>query len=140
MRVLGIAVFWVVALFYGYGALVHLLNILGMGGFNWTDAPTRWQVLDVTYLILDAIVFVGFFFRAKVSLIAFYVAALSQIVLYTVLRSWVVDVPDEFQITPEQNQYLTTLVIFHVVTVILVTVAVRLVRPADSVGRSRYAA
>ena len=140
MRVLGIAVFWVVALFYGYGALVHVMNILGMGGFNWTDAPTRWQVLDVTYLILDAIVFVGFFFRAKVSLIAFYVAALSQIVLYTVLRSWVVDVPDEFQITPEQNQYLTTLVIFHVVTVILVTVAVRLVRPADSVGRSRYAA
>lgn len=140
MRRLGIAVFWIVALFYGYGALVHVLNILGMGGFDWADAPTRWQVLDITYLILDVIVFVGFFVRAKVSIIAFYVAALSPIVLYTVLRPWIVDVPDAFQITAEQNQYLTILVIVHIVTLVLVTGAIRLVRLTDSDGGSRYAA
>ena len=140
MRILGIAVFWIVALCYGYGALVHILNILGMGGFDWMDAPTKWQVLDVAYLILDAIVFVGFFVRAKVSIVAFYVAALSQIFLYTVLRPWVVDVPDAFQVTPEQNQYLTTLVIFHVFTLVLVTGAIRLIRLSDSDGRLPYAA
>ena len=135
MRRLGIAVFWIVALFYGYGALVHVSNILGMGGFDWIDAPTKWQVLDVAYLILDAIVFIGFFVRANVSIVAFYVAALSQIVLYTVLRPWIIDVPDAFRITPEQNQYLTLLVIFHVVTLVLVTGAIRLLRLTESDGR-----
>ena len=139
MRTPGLAVFWIVALFYGYGALVHVLNILGMSGFDWMDAPTKWQVLDIVYLILDATVFAGFFVRAKISIVAFYVAALSQILLYTVLRPWIVDVPGAFQITPEQNRYLTILVIFHVVTLALVTGALCLVRRTERDRRSPHA-
>ena len=119
---------------------MHGVNVLGLGGFEWADAPTKWQVLDIAYRILDVIVLLGFFERAKVFIVAFYIAALSQIVLYTALRPWVVDVPEAFQFTPQQNQYLTTVGVFHGVTIVLVTGAVRFVRLADSGARSPYAA
>ena len=117
------AVMWIVALFYGYGAVVHVLNILSLTGFDWLSAPLKWQVLDVVYLVLDIIVVIGFFIRWKLSYFAFYVAASSQIVLYTAFREWIVDVPEKFAVSPDQVSYLTTLVIFHFVTLILVTIA-----------------
>ena len=54
-------ILWIVALFYAYGALVHILNILGLTGFEWLKAPLKWQVLDVVYLVLDVVVAIGFF-------------------------------------------------------------------------------
>lgn len=53
------AVFWIVAAFYAYGALVHILNIASLTGFAWSKAPLNWQVLDVVYLVLDVVVVVG---------------------------------------------------------------------------------
>ena len=53
----------------------------------------------------------------------FYAAALSQILLYTVFREWIIDVPAEFAVSAEQRSYLTTLVIFHCVTLVLVSAA-----------------
>ena len=54
---------------------------------------------------------------------AFYPAAISQIVLYTLFRDWITDVPPEFAVTEQQRGYLTTLVIFHGATLALVTLA-----------------
>ena len=59
MKLAATIVIWVVAAFYGYGALVHALNMLSLPGFDWRSAPLTWQALDVTYLLLDILVVVG---------------------------------------------------------------------------------
>ena len=100
-----------------------MFNVLSLSGFDWRAAPTKWQVLDVFYLILDAIVVIGLVLSWKLGFVAFYVAAVSQIILYTVFRNWIVDVPAEFVVSEEQRGYLTGLVIFHCVTVVLVSLA-----------------
>jgi hypothetical protein len=117
------AIIWIIALFYLYGAAVHVLNIMGLSGFDWGEAPFKWQVLDIVYLVIDLLVVVGLFLSWKVGFVAFYVAAISQVILYTVFRDWIVDVPAEFSVTEEQRGYLTTLVIFHCVTIILISLA-----------------
>ena len=114
-------VIWVVAAFYLYGATVHVLNMLSLSGFDWRKAPTKWQVLDVLYLILDLVVVVGLILNWKVGFIAFYTAAISQIVLYTILRAWIIDVPEEFAVSDEQRGYLRGLVIFHCVTIVMIS-------------------
>lgn len=114
-------IFWVVAAFYSYGALVHVLNMLSLTGFNWIEAPLKWQVLDIAYLILDVVVVVGLIRGAQIGFTAFFVAALSQIFLYTVFRDWVLDVPTEFKPTAEAAAYLNLLVIFHIITCLAMT-------------------
>ena len=116
-------ILWIVAAFYLYGALVHVANIMGLTGFNWLDAPLKWQVLDVVYLVLDVIVVAGFVRQWQVGYVAFYVAAISQILLYTMLRDWIIDVPEAFARPPEEIAYLDTLVVFHLVTLVMVSVA-----------------
>ena len=117
---------WIVALFYAYGAVVHVLNMLSLSGFDWPSAPLKWQALDIVYLVLDVIVVAGLLLSWKAGYAAFYVAAISQIILYTVFRNWITDVPPEFAVTAEQRSYLTGLVIFHCVTVVLVTAAIKI--------------
>ena len=119
------AIMWIVALFYAYGALVHVMNMLSLTGFDWLNAPRKWQVLDIIYLVFDLIVAIGFLARWKVSYAVFYLAASSQIVLYTAFRDWITNVPEEFALSPEQASYLNILVMFHCVTLILVTIALR---------------
>lgn len=131
----GKATLWVIALFYGYGAAVHVLNILELSGFDWSTAPLKWQALDLIYLALDLVVFVGFFFRARIAFVAFYIAAVSQILLYTILRSWILDVPPEFAVTGAQRDYLSLLVAFHGVTLVLVTTTLRRARSMN--GRTK---
>lgn len=125
------AILWIVAAFYAYGAAVHLMNILGMSGFDWVRAPQKWQILDVVYLILDVVVAVGLVFGWRAGYVAFFVAALSQILLYKAFRAWIIDVPDEFARTPEQIQQLDGLVVFHLVTAVLVILAIWLLRSAS---------
>ena len=115
------AILIVVALFYVYGASVHVMNMLSLTGFAWPDAPLKWQALDVIYLVLDLLVVVGLLREWRPGVAAFYIAALSQILLYTLGRQWVLDVPEPFTVTPEQAAYVTSLVWFHVVTLLLVT-------------------
>ena len=124
-RLVASIILWIVALFYSYGALVHVMNMLSMTGFDWSSAPLKWQVLDIVYLVIDVVVVAGFLLHWKAGAIAFYLAALSQIVLYTVLRSWIIDVPAEFAVSDVQRSYLTGLVVFHCLTLILVTFALR---------------
>ena len=126
MKFVAKGIVWMAGLFYAYGALVHGLNMLSLTGFDWMQAPWKWQVLDIIYLGLDVVVAVGFFRQWKVASIAFYLAAISQIVLYTVFRAWIIDVPEEFAVSPEQVSYLTVLVVFHIVTLVLVTIALRM--------------
>ena len=123
MKLAASIVMWLVAAFYAYGALVHVLNMLGLSGFDWRSAPLKWQVLDVSYLLIDLLVVVGLLLRWRFGFVALYVAALSQILLYTVLREWIIDVPPEFAVSEEQRRYLTSLMIFHCLTLGLVSAA-----------------
>ena len=117
---------WIVALFYAYGAVVHVLNMLSLSGFDWQSAPVKWQALDIMYLVLDVIVVAGLLLSWKAGYAAFYLAAVSPIILYTAFRGWITDVPPEFAVTDEQRSYLTGLVVFHCVTIVLVTVALKI--------------
>ena len=117
---------YLLATAYLYGASVHVANMMGVTGFSWREAPLKWQGLDVTYLVLDLAVVVGLFLLPKFGLGAFAVAAVSQIVLYTVFRSWILDVPPEFLPSPEQAGYLNQLVAFHATTLILVAASITL--------------
>ena len=117
---------WIVALFYTYGAVVHVLNMLSLSGFDWQSAPLKWQALDIVYLILDVVVVAGLLLSWKAGYAAFYLAAISQIILYTAFRGWITDVPPEFAVTDEQRSYLTGLVIFHCVTIGLITAALKI--------------
>ena len=116
-------IIWAVALFYLYGAAVHVLNILGLSGFDWRAAPLKWQALDIAYLVIDLVVVTGLILGWKIGFIAFYLAAISQVILYTIFRDWIIDVPPEFSLSEEQRGHLTSLVVFHCVTMVLVTLA-----------------
>lgn len=119
-------ILWVIAAFYAYGAYEHIASIAGNHGYTWSEAPLKWQVLDIVYLALDIVVIVGFLLRWLIGVFAFFAVAISQIVLYTVLRSWIIDVPVKFTPAPEHLGYLDMLVIFHIVAIVLVVVALRM--------------
>ena len=123
MKVAATVIIWIIALFYLYGTAVHVFNILGLSGFNWREAPLKWQVLDIVYLVIDLIVVIGLILSWRIGYIAFYLAATSQIILYTVFREWIVDVPPEYSVNDEQRGYLTSLVVFHCATIVLLTLA-----------------
>ena len=122
------AMLWVVSAFYAYGALVHVVNITGFSDFSWIDAPLKWQVLDLVYLVVDVVVAIGLPLGWVTGYVAFFSAVVSQTVLYTILRDWVLDVPAEFARSPEQVEYLDGLVVFHLVTLAAVVLALWLRR------------
>ena len=64
-------IFWIIAAFYAYGALVHTVNMLGLSGFDWQNAPSKCQMFDVVYLVLDVIVAIGFVLAWRLGLVAF---------------------------------------------------------------------
>ena len=41
---------YAIAACYAYGAAVHVTNMVGLSGFDWLEAPLKWQVLDVACL------------------------------------------------------------------------------------------
>ena len=117
---------YLLAAAYLYGASVHVANMMGMTGFTWSQAPLKWQGLDVAYLIIDLAVVARLLLLPKFGLAAFTVAASSQIILYTLFRTWILDVPVEFLPSLEQAGYPNQLVVFHVVTLILVAGSITL--------------
>lgn len=121
-------IFCIIAAFYAYGALVHVLNMLSLTGFAWMQAPVKWRVLDIVYFIIDVTVVTGLLMGRVFGLVAFFLAAFSQIILYTLFRDWILDVPEAFAPSADQVSYLDTLVAFHVVTIILMTMALWLER------------
>lgn len=123
MKLAATIIIWIIAIFYLYGAAVHVFNILGLSGFDWRGAPLKWQVLDVVYLIIDLVVVAGLLLGWKIGYIAFFVAAISQIILYTAFREWIIDVPPEFSVSEEQRDYLTYLVVFHCATIALLSLS-----------------
>lgn len=128
MKFTATVVLWIVAAFYAYGALVHVANMASLTGFDWLTAPLKWQMLDVAYLVLDVIVAAGLGRQWRTSVFGFFGAAVSQIALYTIGRSWILDVPERFRPGQEAVAYLNHLVAFHVVTFVTVSVSLAVLR------------
>ena len=123
IRVAPSVILWGVAAFYAYGALVHVANMASLSGFDWATAPLKWRVLDVIYLALDVFVAAGLGQRWRVSIVGFYLAASSQIALYTFGRAWILDTSSGPSLGTDATDYLDGLLLFHVVSLALVTLA-----------------
>ncbi|MDF1765504.1 MAG: hypothetical protein P1V29_03865 [Gammaproteobacteria bacterium] len=126
------ALLLLIAIFYAYGGIVHLANMLGMAGYDWMTGPFKWRVLDVVYLMLDATVAIGLVARWKVAYLAFFTAATSQIILYTIGANWIMTVPIEFLPDTGHEMALGSLVTFHVVTLVLMALSMWLHRASNS--------
>ena len=122
-------IFPIIAIFYGYGGLVHLANLAGLSGYAWLDAPMKWQVLDLVYLGLDFVVCVGLFRGWRSAVPTFFIASVSQIALYTLGARWVMDVPAEF-LPSGHEMSLGSLVGFHLITFVLMCVALWARKPS----------
>lgn len=99
-------------LFYGYGAIVHLFNLSGWGSLSHEAIPGYWLVADSVYLILNVTMVFGIWLRKRWGVVAFLVAACSQIILYT----WF---PGAFSMNEQQEDALFGILVFHLATVLL---------------------
>ncbi|MEO0983813.1 MAG: hypothetical protein AAFX03_14305 [Pseudomonadota bacterium] len=128
----GRSILFFLAFFYVYGAGVHAANMLSLTGFDWGAAPLKWQALDVVYLLLSIGVALGLLMGRRFGIVLLVVAAASQILLYTIGRAWITDVPPAFALSPSQESYLTTLVGFHIVALGLAGLAAWLMEDAPA--------
>lgn len=96
----------ILVLIYAYGAIVHYTNLLGWGELSWTEMPLSWKLGDIFYGILDPISVAGLWLKTFWGIGCFLMGAISQIILYG-------GFPHLFAFTPEQQQTLWSLVIFH---------------------------
>ncbi len=100
----------ILAVFYGYGALIHIADLLSLGHYLWqthdltfSQMPVAWKIATVYFAILNTIVAIGLWQGTWWGVACFLLAAASQIVMYTALTD----------IFTKQ----TGLVVFHLVTV-----------------------
>ncbi|MDP6615626.1 MAG: hypothetical protein QF790_00460, partial [Gammaproteobacteria bacterium] len=76
----------------------------------WAEAPLAWQISDVGYLVLDTIAAVGLFMLRPWGVVAFLLAAFSEMLLFTLVPGW-------FVLRPEHETLLQGFVIYHLVAV-----------------------
>lgn len=106
--------------FYLYGAAVHVASIAGLSGFEWLLAPRKWQILDLAYLAVDLTVVVGLLARKAWGVFCLIAAAISQILLYTLFRRWILNVPAVFEVEPSAVANLNLLMLFHAICLVAV--------------------
>lgn len=119
-------IFWLVALLFAYDAYGHIASIAGLHGYTWADSPVKWRLIDVFYLTLDIIAVVGLLLRWMVGVIAFFVSSVSQLLLFTILRPWIVDVPENFAGLANGIGYLNLMVGVHLAAIVLILIAIRM--------------
>lgn len=98
----------VLGLIFGYGGVVHLMNVLGFGEFGWPDVPLRFKIADVFWGVLDFTAVIGTVFKAPIGPVCLVLAAATQIVAYGFF-------PRFFATKPEHLQVLRGMVVFHAV-------------------------
>ena len=109
----------ILAIVVAYGALVHLLNLLGFGEMPWQEMPLTWRVGDIVYGLLDTITAIGLWQKTVWGIFCFFGAIASQFFIYTVFI-------DRFAFTDEQRQTIygllgTELVLLLVFFLLLAT-------------------
>ncbi len=108
----------VLAVIFGWSALVHFANLLGFGERNWGEMPLAWKVGDVVYAFVDTAAVIGLWKRAVWGVLLFPLAIGSQFVIYTVFVEY-------FAFTTEHRQTINGLLATEAVLLaVLVTLLI----------------
>lgn len=100
----------VLATVYAFAAILHIGSVVGLGRVPFEDAPLSWQVSDVFYGVLDTVAAIGLFKMRPWGVIAFFIAAISEILLFTLVPEW-------FVVEPGQLTMLRGFVVYHIVAI-----------------------
>jgi hypothetical protein len=100
----------VLAVIYALAAILHIGSVLGLGRVPFEEAPLSWRVSDIFYGVLDTIAAIGLFKLRSWGIAAFFVAAISEILLFTLVPEW-------FVVEPEQLTMLRGFVVYHVIAI-----------------------
>jgi len=98
----------ILSIIYAFAAVLHIGSILGFGRTPFDEAPLSWQLSDIFYGVIDTIAAVGLYQQKFWGIAAFFVAAISEILLFSL-------VPDWFVVEPEQLTMLRGFIAYHVV-------------------------
>ena len=102
----------VLAVIYAFAAILHIGSVLGLGRVPFAEAPLSWQLSDIFYGIVDTIAAIGLFRLQPWGVAAFLVAAISEILLFTLVPHW-------FVVEPDQLTMLRGFVVYHVIAITL---------------------
>jgi hypothetical protein len=111
----------ILAVIYGFAAILHIGSIAGLGRVPFAEAPLSWQLSDIFYGVVDTIAAIGLFRNRPWGIAAFFVAAVSEIVLFTLVPHW-------FVIEPEQLTMVRGFVVYHLVAITIYFVLRRMER------------
>ena len=111
--------FWVIAAVFAYGGAIHASNIAGLSGYQWSASPPAWQLFDVVFLILNAVVVAGVLAKSGWGVLAFIAAASLQVILYQFF-------PSAFVTSPEQAETVRRLLYFALGLLVIFAVLVML--------------
>jgi hypothetical protein len=100
----------ILAIIYAFAAVMHIGSILGFGRTPFADAPLSWQLSDIAYGVIDTIAAIGLWQQKFFGIVAFFVAAISEILLFTLVPEW-------FVVEPEQLTMLRGFVAYHLVAI-----------------------
>jgi hypothetical protein len=100
----------ILAAIYAFAACKHLANMLGFGELPWLNAPLAWQISDIVYAVLDSVAAIGLYLQKRWGVAAFLLAAVSEILLFTLVPHW-------FVLRPEHLSLLRGFVIYHFIAI-----------------------
>ena len=100
----------ILAVIYAFAAILHIGSILGLGRIPFADAPLSWQLSNIFYGVVDSIAAVGLFLMRPWGIAAFFLAAISEIFLFTLVPEW-------FVLEQQQLAMLRGFVIYHVIAI-----------------------
>jgi uncharacterized membrane protein (UPF0136 family) len=100
----------ILSVIYAFAAVLHIGSILGLGRIPFSEAPLSWQLSDIFYGAIDTIAAVGLFQQKSWGVAAFFVAAISEVLLFTLVPQW-------FVVEPAQLTMLRGFVAYHLVAI-----------------------
>jgi hypothetical protein len=102
----------ILSIIYAFAAALHIGSILGFGRMPFEEAPLSWQLSDFFYGIVDTIAAIGLFRQKSWGIAAFLVAAISEILLFSLVPHW-------FVIEPSQLTMLRGFIVYHVIALLI---------------------
>lgn len=100
----------ILAAIYAFAAILHIGSIFGFGRMPFAEMPLSWQLSDIAYGLIDSVAAVGLWQQKNWGIAAFLLAAVSEILLFTLVPEW-------FVMEPGQLTMLRGFVAYHLVAI-----------------------